>query len=246
MCTVTFIPKKHTYMLAMNRDDLYARASSLPVVRVEFAKHAAAYPQEAGGGTWIGVNQYGIAFALLNWAVPSAGDKQKSRGAVIPRMLVGTDLAHARMVIDGIDLHGTWPFRLLGIFPSERFIHEWRWDGECISELSHEWGARHWFSAGASDEKADAIRSAVCAQYWREARAGTRDWVRRLHATHEPERGVFSICAHRDQGGTLSYTEVEVTHEGVAIAYSPVSPCHGIDFADSAMLPRLTRNVTFA
>jgi transport and Golgi organization protein 2 len=246
MCTVTFIPKADSYLLAMNRDDLYQRASSLPIVRAQFANHSAAYPQEAGGGTWVGANQYGSAFALLNWAVPPKGNKEKSRGGVIPQMLVATDLAQARIVFDSIDHHGTWPFRLIGIFHAGRAILEWRWDGEAARELSHEWGVRHWFSSGPSDEKAEQIRGDICAHCWQQEGAGTREWVRRLHAMHQPERGPFSICAHRDMGGTLSYTEIEVTRNAVGLAYSPIPPCNGVDFSEPVLMPRLTRSVALA
>jgi hypothetical protein len=246
MCTVTFIPQSDGYLLAMNRDDLYTRDSRLQIARLQFATHTAVHPQEAGGGTWIGTNQFGISFALLNWALRPNGNKEKSRGAVIPRMLTATDLASARFVFDNIEFEGTWPFRLIGILPAEPILNEWRWDGDCISELSHEWGARHWFSSGASDEKAEQIRSAVCAHRWREENAGTRGWVHRLHATHEPEQGPSSICAHRSLGGTLSYTESQVTREDVALAYSPSPPCTGVEFSGAVIMPRLTRAATFA
>ena len=245
MCTITFIPKNRDYLLAMNRDDLLSRASTLPVVQATFALHGAAYPQEAGGGTWIGVNQQGITFALLNWAVTPKGAKKKSRGAVIPQMLVSIGADQARMVFDDLDLAGVYPFRLIGIFPAERGIAEWRWDGEARSEQALEWGARQWFSSGAGDDEAARIRSEVSARHWRDDGAGSREWLRRLHASHEPEQGVFSICAHRDVGGTLSYTEVEVTAEHVALSYSPVAPCKGIDFSDEVRMPRLVRSAAF-
>ena len=244
MCTITFIPSNSDYLLAMNRDDLLTRASALPIVRTSFASPTAAYPQEAGGGTWIGANQQGVTFALLNWAVPPKGPKEKSRGTVIPRMLVAPGAEQARMVFDEFDLAGVYPFRLIGIFPADRGIVEWRWDGEERSEQALEWGARQWFSSGAGDDEAARIRNEVSRAHWRDERAGSREWLRRLHALHEPEQGVFSICAHRDVGGTLSYTEIEVTAQQVALSYSPVAPCKGVDFSDEITMPRLVRTAT--
>jgi hypothetical protein len=245
MCTITFIPNDCDYLLAMNRDDLLTRASTLPLVRASFASQAAAYPQETGGGTWIGVNQHGITVALLNWAVPPRGPKEKSRGTVIPQMLASVGVEHARIVYDEIDLDGIYPFRLIGIFPVDRSIIEWRWDGEARREQSLEWGARQWFSSGAGDDEAARIRSAVSRTHWHDEGVGSREWLRRLHASHEPEQGVFSICAHRDVGGTLSYTEIEVAAQHVALSYSPVAPCKGIDFSDEVTMPRLVRTAAF-
>lgn len=245
MCTITFLPKNRDYLLAMNRDDLLTRASELPIVQKSFVSHFAAYPQEAGGGTWIGVNQQGITFALLNWTVPSKGAKEKSRGTVIPQMLVSVAAEQARMVFDELELAGVYPFRLIGIFPADRGIVEWHWDGEDRSEQSLEWGARQWFSSGAGDDEAARVRSAFASRYWCEERAGSREWLRCLHASHVPEQGVFSICAHRDVGGTLSYTEVEVTGGHVALSYSPVAPCRGIDFSDEVAMGRIVRTAAF-
>lgn len=246
MCTITFLPNDRDYLLAMNRDDLLTRASTLPIVRASFASHAAVHPQEAGGGTWIGVTQQGITFALLNWAVPPNGSKVKSRGSVIPQMLVSAGAEQARMVFDDLGLAGVYPFRLIGIFPAEQRVIEWRWDGEARTEQTLEWGAHQWFSSGAGDEEAARVRSGISRSYWRDERAGSCDWLRRLHSSHEPEQGVFSICAHRDLGGTLSYTEIEVTAQHVALGYSPVAPCKGVEFSDELTMPRLARTVAFA
>jgi len=239
MSTVTFIAKEDEYLLAMNRDDLFARASALPIVRAQLVDQLAAYPQEQGGGTWIGVNQSGVTFAVLNWAFPPAVPKQVSRGTVIPRMLAATSHEHALALFTDVDLGGIYPFRLIGIFPEQLAVQEWRWTGENRSEQLLDWQTRHWFSSGASDEEADRIRGAITAKHWREENAGTRSWLRQLHASHEPEQGIFSICAHRAIGGTLSYTEIEVTRRGVVLAYSPAAPCKGVTFRDYTAMPRV-------
>src|SRR4051795_9445416 len=67
MCTVTFIARKNGYGLGMNRDEKLTRVKALPPTRQEINGRIALLPSEPGGGTWIGVNDTGVTFALINW-----------------------------------------------------------------------------------------------------------------------------------------------------------------------------------
>lgn len=83
MCTLTFIPKPRGFLLAMNRDDRYSRPPAIAPDVYQSGSQQALYPVEPGSGTWIAVNQAGLAFAILNWSLPQ-GDKLHSRGEIIP------------------------------------------------------------------------------------------------------------------------------------------------------------------
>ena len=50
-------------------------------------------------------------------------------------------------------------------------------------------------------------------------------WVRNLHQSHDPLPGPFSICVHREEAATMSYTEVCCSGEGVSMSYRSGSPC---------------------
>ncbi len=54
--------------------------------------------------------------------------------------------------------------------------------------------------------------------------AGERD-LERFHASHEPARGAYSPCMHREDAHTVSFTRVRVSARLVALATSPASPC---------------------
>src|SRR5436305_622975 len=51
------------------------------------------------------------------------------------------------------------------------------------------------------------------------------DRLRGLHRSHLPERGPFSICMHRTNAATVSYTEVTVENRNVTMRYKPGPPC---------------------
>jgi hypothetical protein len=221
----------------MNRDERIARgAGAAPEVR-ESGGTRAIYPSDGAGGTsisgtWIGANEHAMVLALLNWndIVVSAVDvtKNRSRGSVIPALISSRSLAEMRLRLDVLDLAGMQPFRLVGVFPSERQICEWRWNSGQMEFLFLGWEMRHWFSSSLSDKRAERLRGAACQDAWRQSDAGSAAWLRRLHASHAGAPGPFSVCVHRSDVKTLSYSEIECTSAVVRMGHFVGSPCAGM------------------
>ena len=227
MCTVTVVTGDDTYVMAMNRDEKIARGAGLPPQIREFDGTKAFYPGDGDGGTWLAANEYGIAFALLNSndIVPcsTAAVRKRSRGRVIPALIDSRSLADLHDVFGVSNFKGMMPFRLIGVFPSEQEIWEWRWDSARLDCRAHAWEARHWFSSSLSDERAEGLRGAVCRSACYRLHAGSVRWLRRLHASHVG--GPFSLCVHREDVKTLSYTEVMVKSGSVSMCHFRGSPC---------------------
>ena len=228
MCTLSFLPEKDGYVAAMNRDEQRSRGAALPPAIHQMGDLALLYPQEAGGGTWIGGNSRGNLLALINWyAVETRGfgEKSRSRGEIIPQMLQETLLEATSDALKHFDFAGIHPFRLFGFFPEERQIREWRWDAKALAVKFHEWSRRHWFSSSWSDERAEAERGSACERTWREDLTDPAAWLRELHASHIPEPGPFSICVHRQDAATISYTEVRWDRGQLQMGYLAGNPC---------------------
>src|ERR1051326_3394547 len=228
MGTLTFIPKPQGYLLGMNRDERLTREPALPPVAVE-SELPAVYPRESDGGTWIGSNAAGISFALLNQNPgPHAPPKQRSRGEIIPALLASSRFPEAMRSFQHIDLRGLLPFMLVGIFPAEQIISQCQWDGNELKFLRIGWDVRHWFSSGVSHEMARKVRGSTCYEAWRRRDAGSAEWLRGLHASHSPVRGSFSICVHRPDAATVSYTEVALTGGKLTMRYHAGHPCQAL------------------
>lgn len=226
MCTLTFIPRGEGYLLAMNRDERTTRGVAEPPARYDLEGIQAIYPRDTEGGTWIAASNLGIAFALLNWNdVAPGGPKIRSRGEVIPALITGHSLRDAQSALGRMDLTGVLPFRLVGLFPGENVVCEWRWNQREMSSRPLAWAEQHWYSSSLGDQKASLTRGAACESASREADAGSLAWLRRLHASHDAARGPFSLCVHREGVETLSYTEVSCTPQTVQCNYFPGSPC---------------------
>ena len=190
----------------MNRDDALNRPEAEPPALFRCGGVAAVYPHERPAGTWIAASEYGVSFAVLNWDRPKPGAKGQSRGGVIPAVISCPSLADAQSALAARELGGAWPFRLFGFFGPKRLVCEWRWDGAKLAAQSHPWKHKHWFSSGLSDKEAARRRQPLCDSALRLPGCGTLAWLRRVHCVHGEAPGPFSICVHRPDAATLSYT----------------------------------------
>jgi len=228
MCTLTFVPTVDGYLAGMNRDELLTRPAALPPEIHEREAMKLVYPREPSGGTWIACNSHGNLLAVLNWheiATASLGEKRRTRGLVIPLLIREEHSSSTDSCIKRLTLNGVFPFRLIGVFQNERKLIEWRWDGTAIQELVWAWARKHWFSSSLSDSCATAERGRVCEVAALDAAAGSESWLRSLHRSHDPKPGPYTICVHRQDASTVSYTEVECDRSSISMRYLSGSPC---------------------
>jgi|SRR5271166_1301734 len=243
MCTLSFLPAKDGYAAAMNRDELRMRPPALPPAIYTAGELSLVYPRESAGGTWIGSNSRGTLLALLNWysmETEKLGEKSRSRGEIIPIALQESDFRGTERVLRQLDLEGIHPFRLFAFFPAEQEIREWRWDTRQLITHSHAWLRQHWFSSSRSDEHAAADRGAACAQAWRGEPVSPSVWLRELHASHVPGPGPFSVCVHREDAATVSYTEMEWKRGELQMRYLAGNPCQAPVLQEVWSLPAPT------
>jgi hypothetical protein len=227
MCTVTFIPRPTGYYLAMNRDEQLARVAGLPPAKRFINGCTVVCPSEPGGGTWIAVNDSQASFALINWYSVAACVKGEpiSRGTVVGAVSAAASFPAADAELARLSLDKINPFRLISFFPAHCKIIEWKWDLRKLARESHAWKAAQWISSGFDEPTAQRIRSETFRRAQKQRSAGTLPWLRRLHRSHLPSAGPFSICMHRSDAATVSYTEIRVLSGQTTMRYDSVAPC---------------------
>src|SRR5438067_8173837 len=212
MCTISFVPKLRGFYLAMNRDEKFTRSTALPPAIVDLADRRAIFPREPEGGTWIAANNAGVCLALVNWHRIERQPVRSiaSRGQVVKALAAKSSDEEIAVGLAALPLRRLRPFRLIAIIPSEQRVTEWRWDLDRLVAAKRAWELRHWFSSGLDEPKAERERGRVCEAAQRQKCFGSLNWLRRLHLSHSAKRGPFSVCLHRLDAATVSYTEVSV------------------------------------
>jgi hypothetical protein len=225
MCTVSFLPTAAGFRLAMNRDEKRRRVAALPPEIFALGDRRVAYPREPDGGIWLAVNDTGFCLALLNWhrIEREPRGRIESRGGIIPRLIAAKDSRAIARLLRGMSLQNVRPFRLLVIDRGQRRVTEWRWDVKNLAARQPAWRIQHWFSSGHDELRAERERAEICATW----SLGGSSPLAKLHASHFPKRGPFSICMHRRDAATVSYSEVVATAARIALRYQPGPPCKG-------------------
>jgi uncharacterized protein with NRDE domain len=227
VCTVSWLPGPGGYLLCFNRDENRARRAGLPPTLREIDGLQVLAPTDAdAGGTWLGVNGAGLSVGVANLygqSVP-APEEPISRGRLVLDLLRYRRLNEVAEVLKGVPLEHYRPFTLIGAEPGAA-AQLWSWNGRMMSVETRPESGLLVASSAVDQAGAVAARRAL----FQEAEAEgplTPERLSALHASHRPERGGRSICMHRVDASTVSFTRVEVTTDRIAISYAPGPPCH--------------------
>jgi hypothetical protein len=224
MCTVTLLSWAGRVRLAVNRDELLSRPAALPPEVRSFGPHRAILPIDpASGGTWVAVNDAGLAMTVLN--VTASSDREqaaspKSRGAVLPALLSAGTLSVAVERALRFDAGDFAPFRL--VIADQEELAELRSSGArlCIARRSALTVPFLFTSSGLGDGLVEGPRSKLFAEHI--ARAD--DLVAAQDAFHRhswPDYPHLSVCMRRPDARTVSHTVVTLSLDRVSLTYHP-------------------------
>jgi len=227
VCTLSWLPRPAGFFLCFNRDERRTRAPALPptVQRLDGVRVIA--PTDGDfGGTWIGVNQFGVAVALLNRYEhrpidPPGGPV--SRGLLVRGLLSSGSVAELRRRVAEADLGRYQPFTLCAAAPDDA-LALFDWTGDTLTAHSHRRPGLVRTSSGGDQAEAERLRTDA----W--VRCHAREplspgSIERFHRSHDPERGPFSVCMHREEAETQSLVKVRVSRAQAVLEYLAGPPC---------------------
>ncbi len=241
MCTVSWYFDSSGYELLFNRDELRTRGPGLPPeLRTQDGVRYLAPTDSDRGGTWIGVNEYGVTHCLVNFYQayvdspnPDRRRYSRSRGDLVREVQSCRTVAETEAYVDRLDVEVYAPFWLLA-FEAGSAPRGFRWDGVRL-EVTHDIEAPVTTSSYRPD---DVVR-------WRRTRfprlesdrrdraaAVARLW--RYHRRRNHLRGAYGVCMSRSDARTVSFTRVSVTTTAagppaVSLGYLPDPPCRSRD-----------------
>jgi len=237
MCTVSLIRVPPTgraaggyVRLASNRDESRQRPTALPPQIRHAGERQIVMPVDpTSDGTWIAVNDAGIAATLLN-IYPKPGDPTvrakdpslRSRGEIIPSLLAHSTIAEVRESLREIDVRQYPGFRLV-ITDGEHLLTCRSEEGE-LSETLEPWDGQPmmWASSGLGDEIVDGPRRALFDRTL--ALSPDADAQDEYHRADDREASHLAVCMSRPDAHTVSYTFVEITEARVELAYFDAPP----------------------
>jgi hypothetical protein len=234
VCTVVLVPLGGGgFLLGHNRDERRSRARATPP-RADLASglRFVAPGDPDGGGTWIGVNDAGVVACLLNAAeVPGRAVPvdPPSRGLLVREAMEcrSFDLACERFSGREADWRRRRAFHLViaarGKPGASLAIARLAWDGAAARWDRLE-GPAFLTSSTFDGTGVDRARREAWVRFLDRARDPARELPAWL-ASHDPARGPYSVCMHREEARTVSRTLVTVRASGIALDYLDGPPC---------------------
>ncbi len=231
---MTWMFRDDGYELFFNRDEVRTRLLGFPptVREVEGVSFIAPIDADAGG-TWMGVNQFGLSVCLLNGygrKTPVKTD-YTSRGLLVLSLLDCTDQPAVGLRLAALNMAEYRPFTLVAFEP-KKSVKAWVWDGTDL-QVQEEIHRPLISSSFRLTAVAEHRRHLFC-----ELGSHSVNALTDFHRSHVPEAGPFSVCMHRDDAQTVSLSRVVVTSTDVGFHYVPGPPCQ-TDFLPALSLPRI-------
>jgi hypothetical protein len=235
MCTMTLLPLAGPHgarlRIAFNRDESRKRAEALPPqVRACGARHAMMPIDPVSDGTWIAVNDAGLAAALLNLhrfdefgREPHKGTR--SRGEIIPMLMECATIDEAlERILTRVHRNAYYsPFRL--VLTDGRNCQEYKRHGGSDG-VTPNWPVerpRMFTSSGLGDALVHMPRKRL----FEEMFAAPADPIATQDAFHRhqwPDHPELSVCMSRREARTVSLTVLELNDRDVRMAYYPAPP----------------------
>ncbi|MDA0322407.1 MAG: NRDE family protein [Verrucomicrobia bacterium] len=242
MCTVTWLRSTTGYELFCNRDETLTRPAAEPPAHYETNSIRYIAPIDpCGGGTWIGTNQSGLTLCMLNFyadGVLYAPADRQSRGRLLTALLANPTPEAAVDTARGTPLEHYPPFLLLAISGTGP-VRNLTWDGE--SAVVGQWADSEQpvTTCSVDTERVLESRRETYRKLLQATPSPARSDLTSFHASHDPQASAYSVCTHRDDAETRSFSHVIVDEERIELRYAGCPPCR-MSPADvvSTVIPR--------
>ena len=234
MCTISWFVDAQAYHIFFNRDEDVNRPKAAPPALLNQANVQCVMPVDPkGNGTWLVANEFGCAFALLNFyqgRLPKG--RLHSRGEVVRDIASSENLQAAEAYLNQLDLNRYAPFSLLAFSPeivsqarskkSGFSVPLFCWTGKALEKT---YRASPLFSSAVYFDRISASRMQVYNAFIEGNPEVCIDEFYALHKSHLPEKSHSSICMHREDAKTVSFSHVSVSSEAVSFEYVDGAPC---------------------
>lgn len=240
MCSFSWRDFGDCISVVFNRDESITRAKAVaPKVYSHDGKSYIMPLDPDAGGSWICVNQAGLAFALLNnyqGRMKPSSASLISRGQIIKDLALMQNLTQIQKHLATLQLEYFQPFTLMLVSHGAKRM--WQHDGRAETLTQHSL-PEHYFSSAHPQAKRVLDERNQVAMNW--SIASEQDLIA-LHKAHLPNNSLipeqdrtFSICMHHDRGHTQSLSAISLYKSGAVFKYWDGQPCQTDHFVESSL-----------
>lgn len=226
MCTVSWLLNELGYDVFFNRDEQKSRSIALPPEINKINQINCLMPIDPDGrGSWIATNEYGLSLCLLNfyqngWTKSSL----KSRGLLVKELSCLCTIDDVIEMLNLLDMSCYAPFSLL-LFSSDLTltsgqIINFQWDGKLLSQKLSESPV---ISSSILFQDVLLERQQTYLSIMSHCPSIEKAWL--YHASHMPHKGSMSVCMHRTDASTVSFTHLSVRCDEINMIYVEGAPC---------------------
>ena len=222
---MTWFVKDDGYELFFNRDERISRSrADLPTSQHLSGVQYLSPTDSDAGGTWIAANQFGVTVCLLNHYQFEQIETYKnwiSRGEIVRQFAVTSNLLDAEAAFNMLDLDDYRAFRMFLIdrHGENRLCV---WDGHLARVERNVTTPKS--SSSVDAKRVKAMRRNLFEDMNLVESKNVDDYIN-YHASHMPSRSKESVCMHRADANTVSFSHVSVSTQSVSFRYADGSPC---------------------
>lgn len=226
MCSVSWLIDKKGYQVFFNRDEQKTRAHALPPRTHEMDGVKVLMPIDpVGQGSWISVNEHGVALCLLNnYQYNNPQGALFSRGLLLKHLSKEVSTDGVCDAFQRLTLPQFAPFILLAfdlnLLNKKNRVMALEWNG--LESFIHPTDSPL-FSSGVDLPQVTASRQLAYQKIVGEK--PTQRSLLAFHRQHHSEESHKSVCMHREDAETVSFTHIIVTPQGQEMRYVAGSPC---------------------
>ncbi len=226
MCTVSWLKNEEGYVALFNRDERHTRMPAQAPTFFDIDGTTICAPRDGDfGGTWVGLNEFGISVGLLNRyedEVTESPSNFVTRGEIVLELLAGRTLDEVRQRFQKLNPAQFRPFTIFALATGHP-VFKADWNGRSLKINPFADDAAPLVSSSFDTTRARASRQAA---YRALTHGGVSlDALLRFHSSHLPASGPYSTCMHRADAQTVSFTMIMVGPDGGALRYTPGPPC---------------------
>lgn len=222
MCTLSWIDNNEGYQLFFNRDEQRVRSTAIaPYQQIIDTIRVIMPIDPTGNGSWISVNEFGLSLCLLNYyqGHKRSDTKLNSRGQLLKSLSPLASIADVSTYLQQTDLTQFAPFTLVSFCrQSDATQLAFCWNGLDLSFPDLDCPI-----SSSSVDFGNVVQSRQ-QQYRRITDISTENLLA-YHRSHSPIKGHQSVCMHRSDAKTVSFSQITVNASTITFSYQAGSPC---------------------